>query len=499
MHQLSEPIVKTCKVSKSFSGVEVVHDVDLEIYPGEIHALVGENGAGKTTFLKIISGIYQPDGGSIIVDGNTVEIGSPKKAENLGISLIHQEPLIFPDLNVAENIFTGHQQMAKGLTVKWSELYDEAANILNSLGVKLDPKAQVKGLPIADQQMVELSSALSQNARVLLMDEPTASLTPGEVKTLFDIMKTLKERGTAVVFISHRLEEVVEIADRVTVMRDGAKIDTCLIGDTCQEAIIHKMVGRALGEFFKKIDAQTGEQVLKVNNLNKEGYFSDINFEIMRGEVVGFAGLVGAGRTDVANAIFGINPADDGSVELEGNAINISSPRMAIAHGIGYVPEDRQTQGLLMEFSVANNITFAAMKLISKFGWLKTAIENKIATDIRDQFNIVVRNVKQRVQELSGGNQQKVVLSKWLLTEPKLLILDEPTRGVDIGAKSEVHSLINDLVSEGKGVLMISSDLPEVLALSDRIYVLREGKIVAHFKQEEANQEKIMTAAAGYN
>jgi rhamnose transport system ATP-binding protein len=495
--QKTEPIVKACKISKSFSGVEVLHKVDLDIYPGEIHALVGENGAGKTTLMKIISGVYQPDHGSIFVEDKNVEIASPRVAEKLGIALIHQEPLIFSDLDVAENIFIGHNPLGNKLTVQWSWMYAEAKKILDSLDVKLDPKAQVKGLSIADQQMVELASALSQEARVLLMDEPTASLTPGEVETLFTIMKRLKDLGTAIVFISHRLEEVIDIADRITVLRDGAKVETCAISDTCQDEIIHMMVGRVLDRFLKKIDTKSGDILLLAENLTREGYFKDISFEVRSGEVVGFAGLVGAGRTDVADALFGITRLEEGAVELAGERINIRSPQEAIDKGIGYVPEDRQGNGLLMEFSVANNITFAAMKLISRFGWLKRIVENRLAEKAREQFNIIVRNVNQPVRELSGGNQQKVVLSKWLLNSPRLLILDEPTRGIDVGAKAEVHALINDLAKEGKGVLMISSDLPEVLALSDRIYVLKEGRIVRQYSHEEATQEKIMAAAAG--
>ena len=499
MHQILDPIIRACGISKSFSGVEVLHEVDLDIFPGEIHALVGENGAGKTTLMKIVSGVYQPEKGSIFIDEQKVDISSPRVAEKMGIALIHQEPLIFPDLDVAENIFIGHNPQGKKLTVQWSWMYNEAKKILDSLDVKLDPKAQVKGLSIADQQMVELASALSQNARVLLMDEPTASLTPGEVETLFLIMRRLKERGTAIVFISHRLEEVMEIADRVTVMRDGAKVDTCAIGTTCHEDIIRKMVGRALDKMLIKEENESGEVLLDVNNMTSTGYFKDISFKVKAGEIVGFAGLVGAGRTDVANALFGITRVDEGEVRLKDQVIKVRSPREAVACGIGYVPEDRQGNGLLMEFSVANNITFAAMKLISRFGWLKKQAERLIAEKSRSQFNIIVRNVNQPVRELSGGNQQKVVLSKWLLTSPKLLILDEPTRGIDVGAKAEVHSLINELAREGKGILMISSDLPEVLALSDRIYVMREGRIVAEFMHEDATQEKIMSAAAGQN
>ncbi len=377
-------------------------------------------------------------------------------------------------------------------------MYSEAAKLLESLGVKLDPKAKVRGLSIADQQMVELAAALSQKARVLLMDEPTAALTPEEVGDLFRIVRRLRDAGTAIVFISHRLEEVFSISDRITVLRDGHCIGTRNVKETTTDEIIRMMVGRELGNLFDKPPAQIGEARLKVQNLASEGRFADITFEVRRGEILGVAGLVGAGRTDVGQSIFGIHAKSAGKVSLDGKQLNISSPRQAIDQGIAYVPEDRAHHGLLLPMSIATNTSIGELKKVSKFGFLNRKQDRQIAEDWRDKLRTRLRDVSQPARELSGGNQQKVVLSKWLLTDPQwALILDEPTRGIDVGAKSEVHHLMGELARQGKSILMISSDLPEVLAMSDRIIVMREGRITGHFTRSEATQEKIMAAATG--
>lgn len=491
------PVLQARGMCKSFGGVRVLHNVDLDLYPGEVHALMGENGAGKSTLSKIICGVYQPDAGKIHLGGSLVSITSPHVAQELGIALIHQEPLIFPDLDVAENIFMGHTRHGRGLTVNWSGMYSEAQRILDSLGVNLDARARVNALSIADRQMVEMASALSQNAQVLVMDEPTAALTPGEVATLFNIVRRLRGQGTAIVFISHRLEEVLDIADRITVLRDGEMVSTCLRAETSRDEIIRLMVGRPLGKLFEKGEVVTGEVLLSAEHLSRAGYFNDISFDVRCGEIVGVAGLVGAGRTDVANALFGIAPPDAGTIRLNGRPVSIGSPREAIELGLAYVPEDRQQHGLVLPFAVSSNITLSAPRLISRRGWMWPRIERRLAEDACDQFQIHLRDVTQPAVELSGGNQQKVVLAKWLFTGPRVLILDEPTRGIDIGAKAEVYRLMNRLISEGKGILMISSELPEVLALSDRIIVMREGRIVGRFERREATAEKIMAAAAG--
>jgi len=498
MSEQKVPIIKACNICKSFSGVKVLSDVNFELYPGEVHALVGENGAGKSTLVKIICGVHQPSSGEIYMDEKKVSIDSPHTARDLGIALIHQEPLTFPDLDVTENIFVGHTRQGSGMFIDWPGKYKEARKLLDSLGVKLNERARVKGMSIADQQMVEIVSALSQNARVIVMDEPTAAITSEEVKILFNIVRLLKRQGRALVFISHRLDEVKEISDRVTVLRDGEKISTCITEDVNKEQIIQMMIGRSMKEQIRKENADIGEVLLSVQDLTLPGDFRNISLEVRRGEIIGLAGLVGAGRSEVARAIFGVTKPQMGRIIVNGKEVKINSPLDAIRYKIAYVPEDRQHQGLLLPFAISVNMTFSIPKIISKLGWLKFKIEQSIVKDYTKKLRIKLRNEKQMVKELSGGNQQKVVLSKWLLTEPQILILDEPTRGIDVGAKAEVYHIINELAKQGKGILMISSEMPEILGLSDRVYVMREGKINGHFVKAEATDEKIMTAAAGY-
>src|SRR5688500_4251278 len=494
----AQPIVTATGITKSFGGVAVLQDVSFDLAPGEVHTLMGENGAGKSTLMKILGGIHQPDAGAIIVDGKRVTISSPHAAQKLGIALIHQEPLNFPDLEVAENIAIGSGTTRGSFgTVNWGAMYDDAERILSSLGVDLDPRAKVRGLSIADQQMVELAAALSQKTRVLLMDEPTAALTPGEVANLFRIVRQLKQAGTAIVFISHRLEEVFEISDRITVLRDGKFVETVWATDTTRQQIISMMVGRELGALYERPAAQIGEPLLRVENLSSDGRFADVSFDVRRGEIVGLAGLVGAGRTDVAQSIFGIHPRSAGRIWIDEKLAHIATPRDAIDLGIGYVPEDRARHGLLLPFGVAPNTAMADISKISRAGFLSPRRERSITERWRDALRIRLRDVRQPARELSGGNQQKVVLAKWLLTEPRVLILDEPTRGIDVGAKAEVHHLMGELARQGKSILMISSDLPEVLAISDRVLVMREGRLTGEFSRAEATQQRIMSAATG--
>src|SRR5688500_1101861 len=494
----AQPIVTATGITKSFGGVAVLQDVSFDLAPGEVHTLMGENGAGKSTLMKILGGIHQPDAGAIIVDGKRVTISSPHAAQKLGIALIHQEPLNFPDLEVAENIAIGSGTTRGSFgTVNWGAMYDDAERMLSSLGVDLDPRAKVRGLSIADQQMVELAAALSQKTRVLLMDEPTAALTPGEVANLFRIVRQLKASGTAIVFISHRLEEVFEISDRITVLRDGKFVETVWATDTTRQQIISMMVGRELGALYERPAAQIGEPLLRVENLSSDGRFADVSFDDRRGEIVGLAGLVGAGRTDVAQSIFGIHPRSAGRIWIDERVAHIKNPRDAIDLGIGYVPEDRARHGLLLPFGVAPNTAMADISKISRAGFLSPRRERSITERWRDALRIRLRDVRQPARELSGGNQQKVVLAKWLLTEPRVLILDEPTRGIDVGAKTEVHHLMGELARQGKSILMISSDLPEVLAISDRVLVMREGRLTGEFTRAEATQERLMSAAPG--
>ncbi len=495
----SNPILRAKGIHMSFGGVEVLKNVDFDVRPGEVHALVGENGAGKSTLTKIIGGIYHPKGGGIEVDGVTTVIPNPRAAIAQGIALIHQEPLLFPDLDIAENIFVGRPLMG-GLPrhIQWSAMYREASRILTSLGVHEDPRTKVRGLSIATQQMVEMASALSQDARVLLMDEPTAALTPSEVADLFAIIRRLRDQGTAIVFISHRFEEIFAISDRITVLRDGEMVGVRRTNETTVDEIIRLMVGRSLNLLYgRESDHAIGVPMLEVEGLTRRKRFQDISFQVRAGEIVGLAGLVGAGRTDVAKALFGMQEIDGGTIRIAGQEISIHTPSDAMNHGMIYLPEDRQHQGLLMPMSVAVNVTLPVVGRLSRYGWLQEKAERAATMDYVQQLHIVLRDVKQPVRELSGGNQQKVVIAKWMLVKPQIMLLDEPTRGIDIGAKSEVHRLMNELAAQGIAILMISSELPEILAMSDRVLVMREGRLTGHFQRAEATAERVMAAATG--
>lgn len=493
------PILEVSGIYMAFGRIDVLKDVSLKLYPGEVHALMGENGAGKSTLAKIIAGVHRPRLGQIAVNGQEVVIPNPHIATNMGIALIHQEPLSFPGLSVAENIFTGRQPVqGRSAIVNWKEIYRRSKELLSSLGLRIDPRARVRGLSIADQQMVDIAAALSQEAKVLLMDEPTAALTPNEVDRLFTIMRKLREQGTSIVFISHRLEEVFTIADRISVMRDGEMVGQRIPAETSADEIIHLMVGRELTKLFERpTNYQIGAPVLQVRNLSRAGKFQDVSFEVRAGEIVGMAGLVGAGRSFVGQSIFGIAPVDSGEIVIEGNPARISSPREAMARGLAYVPEDRQQQGLFMPMSIAQNATLPTINHLARYGWLRNEAERKATYEYVERLRIILRNVDQPVRELSGGNQQKVVLSKWLMSKPKVIILDEPTRGVDIGAKAEVHRLMGELAAQGIGILMISSELPEIMAMSDRVLVMHEGRLAACLDKSELTAERIMAAATG--
>jgi rhamnose transport system ATP-binding protein len=494
--QVNKPVMEIKNVSKRFDMTQALDDVSLELYPGEIQALVGENGAGKSTLIKIMTGIYNPDQGQILLDGRVVDIHNSQEAQALGIAAIYQEPMIFPDLNVAENIFISHQD--RGPVVRWRKMYRDAEKILAELDVRMDVSVPARGLTLAAQQAVEIAKAISLKVRVLIMDEPTASLSAHEVTQLFKTVRALRNQGVAILFIGHRLEEVLEIADRVTVLRDGKVISTTSIDDVKPEQVIRDMVGREIEDFFAKSETESGDILLSVRNLNKEGAFTDISFTVRHGEVLGFAGLIGSRRTDVGLALFGIEPADSGEVRLEGDEVKINSPREALKHGIAYVTEDRRQLGLAMPMTITSNISLPMLsKYLTRLGLLKRKEERNTAEEFRQNLDIRTPSVSIPVEKLSGGNQQKVMLSKWLNAQPRLLILDEPTRGIDVGAKAEVHHMIDDLAAQGLGVILISSDLPEVLAMSDRVLVMREGRQMGSFKKAEATQETVMTAAMG--
>lgn len=494
--QMDEPIMEIKNVSKRFDMTQALDDVSLELYPGEIQALVGENGAGKSTLIKIMTGIYNPDQGQILLDGRSVDIRNSQEAQAHGIAAIYQEPMIFPDLNVAENIFISHQD--RGPVVRWGKMYRDAENILAKLDVRLDVSVPARGLTLAAQQAVEIAKAISLQVRVLIMDEPTASLSAHEVTQLFKTVRALRNQGVAILFIGHRLEEVFEIADRVTVLRDGKVISSTSIEKVKSEQVIRDMVGREIEEFFAKSEADMGDILLSVQDLSKEGAFSNISFSVRRGEVLGFAGLIGSRRTDVGLALFGIEPADSGKILLDGEQVKIHSPEQALKHGIAYVTEDRRQLGLAMPMTITANITLPTLhRYLTRLGLLKRNEERKTAEEFRRNLDIRTPSVSIDVEKLSGGNQQKVMLSKWLNAEPRLFILDEPTRGIDVGAKAEVHHMINDLAARGLGIILISSDLPEVLAMSDWVVVMREGRQMGIFEKAQADQESIMTAAMG--
>ena len=489
------PLISARGISKSFAGVEVLRDVDLDLVPGEIHALLGENGAGKSTFAKILAGVHPPTRGTLALNGKPVEVTSPIVAQKFGITLIHQEPISFPDLSVAENLVLGRHDGGWLKRVPWSDMTREARALMDLLGVRIDVTRPMRGLSIADQQMVEIARALASDSRLIIMDEPTAPLTPKEVETLFGIARRLRDEGRTIVFISHRLEEVRALCDRVTIFRDGNKIATDTIANLSDADIIRLMIGRPLKEYMHKTRSEIGEVALKVDGLSLPGIFEDISFEVRKGEIVGLGGLVGAGRTDVARAIFGVAPAESGTVSINGKRVVITEPAQAIGLGLAFVPEDRAVAGIFRTLPVEENITAAAPKQIAPGGFIRRAVEKVLAADSIKKLSIRLASPRQPIGELSGGNQQKAILARWLLTDPSVLILDEPTRGIDIGVKAEFYDMIGELAASGRAILLISSEMPELIALCDRILVMSEGRLTAEIPRAEATQEKIMSAA----
>jgi rhamnose transport system ATP-binding protein len=493
----AEPVLVLDKATKSFGAVHALADGSVTLYPGEAHALLGENGAGKSTLVKILAGVHQADSGQLLLHGRPVSFNGPAASRAAGVSIIYQEPTLFPDLTVAENIFVGRQPLRAGRRINRREMNQEAVEIFTRLGVALDPDRQARGLSVADQQIVEIAKALSFDARVLVMDEPTAALTLVEVERLFEVMRTLRAQGAAVLFISHRLEEVFASCQRVTIMRDGRFVRTAPIAETTVDDVIRSMVGRDLDTLFPKTETAPGEEVLRVDRLSREGVFQDVSFSVRRGEIVALAGLVGAGRSEVARAIFGIDPRSAGSVRLLGKPLPGGSPRAAMRAGIALVPEDRRQQGLVMDLGIDQNVALASLRSLSRLGLIRRSAERKLALRWAAQLSLKFDRIKNTVSTLSGGNQQKVVLGKWLARRPTLLIIDEPTRGIDVGTKAEVHRILDELVADGMAVLMISSELPEVLGMADRVLVLHEGQLTAEFSRAEANEDDIMRAASG--
>lgn len=496
---MSDALLKLSGINKYFPGVHALKDAEFHVRRGEVHALLGENGAGKSTMIKIISGVHKPDTGTMTLDGRAVSFNNPREAQNAGIATIYQELGLYPELSVAENIFMGHAPMKNwGLfkTVDWDTMEQRAEELLAELNIhNLDVGAKVGTLNVGNRQRVEIAKALSLDAQILIMDEPTAALTESDVEQLFSIVRLLRERGVSIVYISHRLNEVFELADRVTVLRDGQYIGTQDVADTTERELISMMVGRTIDNLFPKQDSEKGDVVLEVRNLNRPPLTNDISFKVHAGEIVGIAGLVGSGRSETAQVIFGVLPAESGEIYVNGQRVNIHHPSEAVKYGIGYVPEDRGHQGLVKEMTIRENTSMAVLDSVSINTFINRAKERILANNSIDQLSIRATGSEQIVNKLSGGNQQKVVVSKWLASNPKLLIMDEPTRGVDVGAKSEIHRLMSQLVAEeGLAILMISSELPEVLGMSDRVLVMREGYIVGEFTREEATQEAVATA-----
>ena len=495
---LSRPLIELHGITKQFGGAQALRGVQLALYAHEVHALVGENGAGKSTLVKILGGVHTPDTGEMLVDGEHVTLHSPNQAQRLGISVIHQHPTLFPDLDVAENVFMGRHPLGRLRAVNWKRMYAEVDTLLATLGVQFTARTPVRSLSVADQQLVEIAKALNTQARVLVMDEPTASLSSREVNELFTIVRRLREQGVAILFVSHRLEEIFALADRITILRDGGFVISAPAKEITPKTTIRYMVGREMESLFPKQATTIGEAVLSVKNLSRAGAFRGISFEVHQGEILGLAGLVGAGRTEVAQVIFGIERPESGEIRLRGEVVQIDSPAKAMQLGIAYVPEDRLSQGLILEFPIRSNITSPIWQKISQwFGLIDFARERSLAQDFFQRLSIRAQGIDQQTKSLSGGNQQKVVLAKWLTTKPAVLMLDEPTRGVDIGAKAEVHRIVSDLAAEGMAIILISSELPEVLAMADRILVMHEGHIAAEFDHAGATQENVMIAATG--
>lgn len=485
-------------IDKSFSEVKVLQQAQFSLESGELHALMGENGAGKSTLMKILNGIYMRDGGTVKVKGVEQSLSSPSAALQLGIVMIHQELNLIPHLTVMENIFLG-REFTFGPTklIDWRKMKRESTRFLSQLGLAIDPDTIVGELSVGQQQMVEIAKALSMNTEILVLDEPTAALTDKEIDALFDVIASLKKRGVGMIYISHRMEEIFRMCDRITVMRDGRYVGTERVQETNMDQIVKMMVGREIKDRFPKADIKLGEEKLKVEGLSQKGILHDISFSVRAGEIVGLAGLMGAGRTELAKALFGVSKIDRGTISVSGKAINLRKPMDAIRAGIALVTEDRKDEGLLLPMSVSDNLSMTNLTTVSSLGFLSGAKEKQLSDKMMKQLLIKASSGAQPVGSLSGGNQQKVVIGKWLATNPQVFILDEPTRGVDIGAKKEIYDLMNKLASEGVAILMISSELPEVLGMSDRVLVMHEGKISGHFTKEEATQENIMMCATG--
>ena len=492
---MSKYVLELKNITKTFPGVKALDDVSFRLRPGEIHALMGENGAGKSTFIKIITGVHRPEQGVMLIDGREVHFQSTRESQKMGIACIYQHSTAYPDLSVTENIFLGQEKKNKVGMLDWKTMHKLADKVLKSLGSNINPKQTMGALSVAQQQLVEIAKALSADARIVIMDEPTAALSKQESEDLYKFTMNLKKRGVSVIFISHKLEDMYRLSDRVTVLRDARYIGTWDINDITAEETIIAMVGREIKELFPKPDVQIGEEILRVCGLGKMGLFKDVSFEVSRGEVLGLTGLVGAGRTEVAEAICGINPADEGYLVIDGKKCEINNPVAAENVGIGLLPEDRHKQALILDWEISKNIGLGNMGKFTKRGLYMKKKENNEAQTHSERLRIKASTIFDRVYSLSGGNQQKTVVAKMLTSSLKVIILDEPTKGVDVGAKAAIHEIIGGLAEKGYGIILISSEMPEVLGMADRIVVMRTGRVVAEFDRKEATQEKILESS----
>ena len=494
---MAEPILQLEEITKYFPGIKALDGVHLNILPGEVHALIGENGAGKSTLVKIMTGVYQPTSGKILYKGNETTFPNALDAQKAGIAAIHQEASMFPELTVTENIFMGHHS-GKSVHIDWRSMKKRTRELLKKMELDINPDSLIKNLSTAQRHMVEIAKALSIDADIVIMDEPTSALTLKEVEDLYKIITQLKNDGKAVLFISHKFDEIFKICDSFTVFRDGKYIDSGRIDEASIDSIVTMMVGRSLDQMFPKEKAEIGDTILEVKNLGKTGIFKDISFTLKKGEILGFFGLVGAGRTEVMRVLFGIDRKNSGDIFIQGEKIIINSPGSAMKKGIALIPEDRQDQGVIQDMSLTHNITLPQIDNLFSFGILNKKVEDELTSEYGKFMEIKAASWNVNANTLSGGNQQKVVIAKWLATDPLILIMDEPTKGIDVATKAAVHSFVSEMASKGLAVILVSSELPEILGMSDRIIVMHEGLITASFSRDEANSENIIRAATGH-
>jgi ribose transport system ATP-binding protein len=492
-----KPILEVQGVSKEFPGVKALNAVDLSVLKGQVHALIGENGAGKSTLIKILAGVYTKDSGEILFDGTPVDIGSPSVSLRFGIKVVFQELSLIPHLTVAENVFLESFPLRKNKTIDWDELNRKTSHILDSIGLDLNPKTRLIKLTVSQQQMVEIARALSHEAKLIIMDEPTSALTPNEIEHLFDVIRKLKNLGIGILYVTHKLEEVEKVCEQVTVLRDGKFISSRLVEETNTDELIKDMVGRSIKTLFPRSHTGMGEVVLKVKNLSTEKKLKNISFGVHSGEVVGIFGLMGAGRTELAKAIFGLDPTTSGELYIENQRLRLGSTSQSTRMGLGYLTEDRKEEGLVPQMSVSHNITLPSLKDFSAFGFVRRKQETEKSNEFVGAFSIKTPSLRQKVMYLSGGNQQKVLLARWLMKKLKVIILDEPTRGIDVGAKAEIHRLIDELASSGLAIVVMTSEMPELLGVSDHIIVMNNGRITGEFDKRNARMEKILEAAIG--